>query len=38
VLIALSGRRTGTVVVTYNGDDFRLIRRHAQIELRVLEA
>jgi predicted nucleic acid-binding protein len=38
VLIALSGRRAGAEVVTYNGEDFRLIRRHTQFELRVLGA
>jgi predicted nucleic acid-binding protein len=38
VLIALSGRRAGAEVVTYNGEDFRLIRRHTEFALRVLEA
>lgn len=36
VLIALSGRRVGATVITYNGDDFRLIRRHTSFALRVL--
>jgi predicted nucleic acid-binding protein len=38
VLIALSGRRAGAEVVTYNGEDFRLIRRHTEFSLRVLES
>jgi len=36
VLIALGARRVGAEVVTYNGRDFRLIRRHADFALRVL--
>jgi predicted nucleic acid-binding protein len=38
VLIALSARRIGATVVTYNGKDFRLIRRHKEFLLRVLDA
>jgi predicted nucleic acid-binding protein len=38
VLIALSARRAGAQVITYNGRDFRLIRRHTEFGLRVLEA
>jgi predicted nucleic acid-binding protein len=38
ILIALTGRRAGAEVVTYNGDDFRLIRRHLDFPLRVLPA
>jgi predicted nucleic acid-binding protein len=37
VLIALSARRIGGVLLTYNRDDFRLIRRHIDFSLRVLE-
>jgi predicted nucleic acid-binding protein len=36
ILIALSARRSGAEVLTYNGDDFRLIKRHTAFELRVL--
>lgn len=36
ILIALSARRIGATLVTYNGDDFRLIRRRKQFLLRVL--
>jgi predicted nucleic acid-binding protein len=36
VLIALTGRRAGAEVITYNGDDFRLIHRHLKFSLRVL--
>ena len=35
-LIALSARRVGATVITYNGDDFRLIREHREFRLRVL--
>ncbi len=38
VLIALSARRIGATVVTYNGKNFRLIRRHKEFLLRVLHA
>jgi predicted nucleic acid-binding protein len=37
VLIAISARRIGATVVTYNRDDFRLIRRHRLFALRLLE-
>ena len=37
VLIALSARRIGATLLTHNRDDFRLIRRHADFSLRVLE-
>ena len=37
VLIALSARRIGAMVLTHNRDDFRLIRRHVEFSLRVLE-
>jgi len=36
ILIALCARRVGATVVTYNGQDFRLIRRHKEFSLRVL--
>ncbi len=36
VLIAVCGRRVGATVVTYNADDFRLIRRHLEFSLRIL--
>jgi predicted nucleic acid-binding protein len=36
VLIALAARRIGATLVTYNGDDFRLIRRRRGFSLRVL--
>ena len=35
VLIALSARQIGAAVVTFNREDFELIRRHAVFELRV---
>lgn len=38
VLIALSARRVGATLITYNGQDFRLIRRHKEFSLRVLTA
>ena len=38
ILIALSARRIGATLLTYNRDDFRLIRRHTEFSLRVLEA
>jgi predicted nucleic acid-binding protein len=37
VLIALCARRVGARLVTYNGSDFRLIRRHLNFGLDVLE-
>jgi predicted nucleic acid-binding protein len=37
ILIALSARRIGAMVVTRNRDDFLLIRRHTGFSLRVLE-
>lgn len=36
VLIALCARRIGATVLTYNGRDLRLIRRHKEFALRVL--
>ena len=36
ILIALSARRIGATVLTYNRDDFLLIRRHKDFSLRVL--
>ena len=36
VLIALCARRIGATLVTYNAQDFRLIRRHQEFALRVL--
>ncbi len=38
VLIALCARRIGATLLTYNGKDFRLIRRHKEFALRVLTA
>jgi predicted nucleic acid-binding protein len=38
MLIALSARRNGAIPLTYNRDDFRLIRRQADFSLRVLGA
>jgi len=38
ILIALCARRIGATLITYNGDDFRLIRRHRAFSLRVLAA
>ena len=38
VLIALCARRIGALLITYNRDDFRLIRRHKEFQLRILEA
>ena len=37
ILIALSARRAGAEVITNNGVDFRLIRRHLEFRLRVIE-
>ena len=37
ILIALSARQVGAMVITYNRDDFRLIRRHLGFSLRILE-
>lgn len=36
ILIALCARRIGATLITRNGDDFRLIRRHRGFFLRVL--
>jgi predicted nucleic acid-binding protein len=36
ILIALCARRIGAVIVTYNKDDFQLIRRYKDFSLRVL--
>jgi len=36
ILIALCARRIGATLLTYNGKDFRLIRRHKEFALRVL--
>jgi predicted nucleic acid-binding protein len=38
ILIALCTRRIGATLFTYNGKDFRLIRRHKDFALRVLAA
>jgi predicted nucleic acid-binding protein len=37
ILIALSARRIGAMVLTRNRDDFLLIRRHTGFSLRVLD-
>jgi len=37
ILIALCARRIGATLLTYNRDDFQLIRRHLDFALRVLE-
>ncbi|HLC20992.1 MAG TPA: type II toxin-antitoxin system VapC family toxin [Candidatus Methylomirabilis sp.] len=37
VLIAVSARQIGATLLTYNRDDFLLIRRHLDFLLRVLE-
>jgi len=36
ILIALCARRIGAILLTYNKNDFRLIRRHKDFSLRVL--
>ena len=36
MLIALCGRRAGAMVITYNAEEFRLIRRHQEFSLRIL--
>lgn len=36
ILISLCARRIGGTLLTYNKDDFRLIRRHKDFSLRVL--
>ena len=36
ILIALCARKIGATLLTYNGQDFRLIRRHKEFALRVL--
>ena len=38
ILIALCARRIGATVLTYNGKDFGLIRRHKEFALQVLAA
>ncbi len=37
LLIALCARRIGATLLTHNREDFRLIRRHLEFALRVLE-
>jgi len=37
ILIALCARRIGAMLLTYNRDDFRLIHRHTDFWLRILE-
>ncbi len=37
ILIALCARQVGAMVITYNRDDFRLIRRRLGFSLRILE-
>jgi predicted nucleic acid-binding protein len=37
ILIALSARRVGAMVLTRNRDDFLLIRRHKGFSLRILD-
>jgi len=36
ILIALCARRIGATLITYNGDDFRLIGCHTKFSLRAL--
>ena len=36
IMISLCARRIGATLITYNGEDFRLIRRHREFSLRVL--
>ena len=36
ILIALCARQVGAMLITYNRDDFRLIRRHLGFSLRIL--
>lgn len=36
ILIALSARRAGAELITRNGTDFRLIRKHVDFRLRVV--
>jgi len=36
ILIALCARRIGATLITHNGEDFRLIRRHRGFSLRVI--
>ena len=36
ILIALCARQIGATLITYNGDDFLLIRRHKDFHLRVI--
>lgn len=37
ILIALSARRAGAELITRNGADFRLIRKHVDFRLRVID-
>lgn len=37
ILIALCARRVGAMLLTYNRDDFRLIHRHKDFSLRILQ-
>jgi predicted nucleic acid-binding protein len=37
ILIALCARRIGATVFTYNGDDFRVVRRYRTFALEVLQ-
>ena len=37
ILIVLCARRIGATLLTYNREDFRLIRRHKDFALRILE-
>ena len=37
ILIALSARRIGACLLTYNRDDFLLIRKHKHFSLRILK-
>ena len=37
ILIALCARRIGAMIITHNRDDFRVIRRHLEFFLRILE-
>jgi len=38
ILIALCARKIGATLLTYNKNDFQLIRRHKDFSLRILEA
>jgi len=37
ILVALCARRIGATLLTYNKEDFRLIHRHKDFSLRILE-